>query len=169
MFKKLLILFSISLLLNVTAGCGGGKQAAVKPGAGGDIAVLSLRGDTSILTDDQHAELVRVGRWMDKDIIKQLKRAGYNATLIESQKEFKGSGHLLIIDVAKFTAGNRAARAFVGYGAGASSLDLTYKLLNSQGSIIKQWDDGVGSSKGGTYCAQTLNRNAAQKVHTTIK
>jgi len=132
------------------------------------MSILSLRGDTSNMTQDQIVELERVGRWMDKDIIKQLKRAGYNAELLKSRNDFNGAGHLLIIEVAKFRPGNRAARAFVGFGAGGSSLDLKYKLLDSHGVSVTAWDDGVGSSKGGTYCAQTLNRNTIKKLKTTL-
>jgi len=101
---------------------------------------------------------------MDRDIIKQLKRAGYTAKLLKSRSDFNGSGHLLIIDVDKFRPGNRAARAFVGFGAGGSSLDLDYQLLDSQNKMVDQWKDGVGSSKGGTYCAQTLNRNTIKQA-----
>ena len=160
MFKRLFLfcflLFFVAFPMQVLAG------------SNGEMSVLSLRGDTSNMTRDQIVELERVGKWMDKDIIKQLKKAGYRAKLLSSRKDFAGPGHLLIIEVAKFKAGNRAARAFVGFGAGGSSLDLQYKLLNSKGASVTTWDDGVGSSKGGTYCAQTLNRNVIKKLKTVI-
>jgi len=70
--------------------------------------------------------------------------------------------------VDNFNAGNRAARAFVGFGVGASSLDLNYKLLDKKGAELLAWKDGVGSSKGGTYCAQTLNRNTITKITTFL-
>ena len=133
------------------------------------MSVLSLRGDTSGMTHDQVVELERVGKWMDRDILKQLKRAGFKANLIKSQKDFKGPGHLLIIEVTKFKAGNRAARAFIGFGAGASSLDLKYNLLDSHGKSLASWEDGAGSSRGGTYCAQTLNRHVIKKLKEVMK
>jgi hypothetical protein len=142
---------------------------SVAVGLSGEMSVLSLRGDTSKLTHDQVVELERVGKWMDRDIIKQLKRAGFKAKLIKERKDFKGAGHLLIIDVAKFKAGNRAARAFIGFGAGASSLDLKYNLLDSHGKSLATWKDGSGSSRGGTYCAQTLNRHVIKKLKEIMK
>ncbi len=168
---KRLLLFCSLLLFTLSIGCNGARttQKADPVGStGGDMSVLSLRGDTSNMSRDQIVELERIGRWMDRDIIKQLKRAGYNAKLLKSRKDFNGSGHLLIIDVAKFRPGNRAARAFAGFGAGGSSLDLQYKLLDSHGVSVSAWDDGVGSSKGGTYCAQTLNRNTIKKLRTIL-
>ena len=48
-----------------------------------------------------------------------------------------------------FKPGNKAAKAFVGFGTGGSSLDLQYKRLDSHGVSVSTWDDSVGSSKGG--------------------
>ena len=154
------LLVFVVLLLAGPAAAGSSK---------GEMSVLSLRGDTSEMTHDQVVELNRVGKWMDRDILKQLKRAGFKAKLIKDRKEFKGSGHLLIIDVVKFKAGNRAARAFIGFGAGSSSLDLKYDLLDSRGTSLASWEDGAGSSRGGTYCAQTLNRHVIKKLKEVMK
>ena len=159
MAKRLLLFCTLLIFVTITL-----AGASVAAGLSGEISVLSLRGDTSKLTHDQVVELERVGKWMDRDIIKQLKRAGFKAKLIKDRKDFKGSGHLLIIDVTKFKAGNRAARIFVGFGAGASSLDLKYDLLDSRGKSLITWEDGVGSSRGGTYCAQTLNKRVIKKL-----
>ena len=170
MLKKILSAGLFIGLIALLAGCGGTKapsashESSATAITAGHISVLSLRGDTSNMTQDQIIELKRVGTWMDRDIIKQLKRAGYTPKLLSSRKEFKGSGYLLIIDVDKFRPGNRAARAFVGFGAGGSSLDLDYQLLDSHNKMVTQWKDGVGSSKGGTYCAQTLNRNTIKRL-----
>ena len=170
MLKRSLLVSLLIIFISLTAGCGGTKapqKTADVTGAAvtnGNISVLSLRGDTSEMSQDQIVELERVGTWMDRDIIKQLNRAGYTAKLLKSRSDFSGVGYLLIIDVDKFRAGNRAARAFVGFGAGSSSLDLNYQLLDSQKKVVSEWKDGVGSSKGGTYCAQTLNRNTIKRL-----
>lgn len=174
MLKKLLSLNLFVVFITLTLiGCSSSRapgQSAVSASTApaGEIAVLSLRGNTDDMTPDQIVELKRVGTWMDRDIIKQLNRAGYNAKLLGSRSEYSGSGHLLIIDVDKFKAGNRAARAFVGFGAGGSSLNLDYQLLGSHGKVVTQWKDGVGSSKGGTYCAKKLNRNAIKQLKTRL-
>ncbi|MCD6582892.1 MAG: DUF4410 domain-containing protein [Desulfuromusa sp.] len=171
MLKKSLLFSLFIIFIALTTGCSGTRAPQQTAGAvvtGGKISVLSLRGDTGSMTQDQIVELNRVGAWMDRDIIKQLKRAGYTAKLLKSHSDFSGSGHLLIIDVDKFNPGNRAARAFVGFGAGASSLDLDYQLLDNQNKVVSQWKDGVGSSKGGTYCAQTLNRNTIKQLRSKL-
>ena len=167
MLKKSLLFSFLILFAFLTTGCNSTK-ATFKEGASGEISVLSLRGDTSKMTNDQVVELKRVCAWMDRDIIKQLSRAGYTAKLQKNRSDFKGPGHLLIIDVDKFRPGNRAARAFVGFGAGGSSLDLKYQLFDSQKKLVNEWKDGVGSSKGGTYCAQTLNRNTIGQLNNIL-
>ena len=162
--KRLAILISLILIIGVSTGCGK-KRVSLNPGVVKDLVVLTLDGDLPGQTGDQKHELDIVMKWMDRDIIANLKRSGFNAVLIKDMKEYtSGMGKLLVVDVDDFNAGNRAARAFVGFGAGAASLDLSYRLLDEQGVVIAEWKDGVGSSKGGTYCAQTLDRNTIEKI-----
>ncbi len=166
--KQFVLFLSLILMMTFTGSCGK-KRVSLNPNVAKDLTVLSLDGNLPGQTDDQITELNRVLTWMDRDIIKNLKRAGFNAVIVKDMKEYKPNmGKLLIIDVEDFNAGNRAARAFVGFGAGASSLDLSYKLLDQKGVPLMDWKDGVGSSKGGTYCAQTLNHNAIEKITTLL-
>lgn len=156
----LLILASFGLL----AGCGGGARLNSGLGEAVNLTVLTLDGNLPNQTGDQIAALDNVIDWMDRDIIKQLKSAGFNANLIKSKQDYTKNGNLLVIDVDRFNAGSAALRVFVGFGAGAASLDLDYKLYNPQGKLLYQWKDGVGSSRGTTYCAQTLNAHAREKL-----
>lgn len=160
MRKMIAMIIGLVLLGAGVSGCGK-KAARLNPGVSPNLVVLTKDGDLPNQTLDQMNELDRVIGWMDRDLLASLKRAGFNASLIKNRSDYKpADGDLLVVDVESFNAGNRAMRAFVGFGAGASSLDLDYKLINSDGIVLKEWKDGVGSSKGGTYCAQTLNRNS---------
>jgi len=162
--KKIYTLITVLLTIVLFSACGN-KQVNLNPGKPANIAILTKDGNLPNLTTDQQRELDRVIQWMDKDIIKDLRQAGFNAVLIKDRSKYsKNMGMLLIADVDAFNAGNRAARAFVGFGAGAASLDMDYTLLNKTGDRLLSWKDGVGSSKGGTYCAQTLNGNTINKL-----
>lgn len=168
--KRLTLLLSFVLLVGLTGGCVKNSaketEGQAKPQAGTRIAVLTLDGNLPGQTADQARELNIVMDWMDSDIIKIMNKAGYEAVLIKQRQAYKREmGKLLVIEVERFNAGNRAARAFVGYGAGAASLGLTYKLFDENGRSLAEWRDEVGSSKGGTYCAQTLDRRALDKVN----
>jgi hypothetical protein len=169
MMKATSLFLSILFLIGCIGGCGQ-KKAGPNPSVVRDIAVLTLEGEMSGLTADQTRELSNTVTWMDRDLIKNLNTAGFRAVLIKNMHEYKSDmGKLLIAEVERFNAGNRAARALVGFGAGAASLDLRYKLLDERGGTLAEWRDGVGSSKGATYCAETLNRRAVDKVISTLK
>lgn len=164
MMKQWTLLLTLVLVLGVTGGCGK-KRIAVNPQVNQAIAVLTLDGDLPNQTGDQERELNRVIEWMDRDLIRNMQKSGLQPILIKDMEDYKAEmGTLLVVDVEHFNAGNRAARAFIGFGAGAASLDLYYKLLDKNGTLLAEWRDGVGSSMGGTYCAQTLNRRALAKV-----
>lgn len=162
--RRIAIILSLTLLLGLTGGCVK-KRAEVNPRVAKTITVLTLDGNLPNQTADQQRELKMVIDWMDRDIVKIMKQSGLQPVLIKDMREYRPEmGKLLVVDVDKFNAGNRAARAFVGFGAGAASLDLNYKLVDESGAPLSEWHDGVGSSMGGTYCAQTLNRRTLDKV-----
>lgn len=152
------------LLLGLAGGCGN-KQPKLDPTATKDIALLTLDGNIPDQTADQIRELRITLDWMDDDLVQNFQHAGFRVILIKEMSAYRSEmGKLLIVNVARFKAGSRAARAFVGFGAGAASLDLQYSLLDEKGAVLAEWQDSVGSSKGATYCAQTLNKKALAKV-----
>jgi hypothetical protein len=160
----ILITLSILLLLGPAGGCGNKKTPPVSM-AIKDIAFLTLDGDLPEQTTEQLRELKITMEWMDDNLIKIFRKSAFQPQVIKEMSAYKPEmGKLLIIKVERFNAGSRAARAFVGFGAGSASLDLHYKLLDEKGALLSEWRDGVGSSKGATYCAETLNRRALEKA-----
>ena len=41
---------------------------------------------------------------------------------------------------------------------------LFYLLLDEQGALFTEWQDGAHSLEGGTCCTRTLNRRAVAKI-----
>jgi hypothetical protein len=162
--KTITLLVSMLLFLGLLGGCGN-KKTNLNPSRIKDITVLTMNGNLPEQTADQARELQTTLEWMDRDLIKNLKNSGFRAILIKDMQAYNPEmGKLLIVDVERFKAGNRAARAFVGFGAGSASLALNYKLLDEKGALLSEWQDGVGSSKGATHCAEILNRKALENV-----
>ncbi len=160
---KIVVLF-LMVVVGGAVGCGK-KQVNLDPDVPRELTVLSLHGDVSDQTKEQQIELNSVVRWMDSNLLRLLKRTGFNAVLVKDIEKYqKGTGNLLVVDVDRYNAGNRIARVFISFGAGASSLDLNYKFYDENGAVLEEWKDGVGSSKGGTYCAQTLNKKVVWKI-----
>lgn len=162
--KSITFFISILLLLGLTGGCSK-KKANLNPSEVINIAVLTMDGNLPEQTAEQIRELKITLEWMDRDLIENLNSSGFNALLIEEMRDYKPEmGKLLVVDVQRFKAFNRAAMAFVGFGAGSASLALNYKLLDEKGTLLSEWRDGVGSSKGTTDCAEILNRKALENV-----
>jgi hypothetical protein len=158
------LLVLMLFLLGLTGGCGE-KRDTFNPSEVKDIAVLTMDGNFSEQTTTQTRELQTTLEWMDRHLIKNLQDSGFRAILIKDRQAYKPDmGKLLVVDVERFKAGNRTARAFVGFGAGSASLALNYKLLNENGTLLSEWRDGVSSSKGASDCAEILNRKALENV-----
>ena len=169
--RDLTIVLSALLVVSFFAGCGGAPQKVILPAnVSADIAVLSLGADTSSLNQDQIDLLQRSLDWMDRDIISSLARKGFNAFHIKNEDEFTGAGnsHLLKIAITDHKMIPKGARFLAGMMAGADRLNAHYDLVNAKGETVLSWDDVQASTKGGTYCAQTLNRNAVEKVATFL-
>jgi len=162
--KFIHFLLALLLCLSLCSGCGT-KKKETAPRASMPIALLTLSDGISESNPDLELELRLTLEWMDRDLLKLFRESGFQPLLLKEMGEYRtDQGKLLIVNVERFNPGSKAARAFVGFGAGAASLDLGYKLLDERGALLAEWRDGVGSSKGPTYCAQTLNRRALAKV-----
>jgi hypothetical protein len=162
--KSIAYLISMFFLLGFTGGCST-KKTALNPSGGKEIAVLTMNVNLPDQTADQSRELKITLEWMNRDLIKNLNDSGFDALLIKEMQDYKPEmGKLLVIDVQRFKAYNRAAIAFVGFGAGSASLALNYKLLDEKGVLLAEWRDGVGSNKGVMDCAEILNRKVLENV-----
>jgi len=161
---KRFILIMLALLVGSLAGFGGATEAQAAK-LSGDIAVLNQGADTSALNKDQIKLLQRSLTWMDRDLPKVLKKTGLKPTLIKAEKDFSGGDSLLLkLTVTDHKMIPRGARFLGGMMAGADRLSVHYELIDKSGKTVLTWDDSQSSTRGGTYCAKTLNRNAVKKI-----
>lgn len=142
--------------------------------AGGEkikIFLLSDRGDPKTMTDQQFNQRNQVHAWMERDLIKILNKGGYEASLVRNRGEYKpGPGrYLLSVKIVSYNPGSKAARMFVGFGAGVTSLNNHYELFGKAKKPILAYDDGVGSSRDWKNCARKLNKNAIKRVSEKLR
>ena len=163
--KRILLLFFLTLSLGTTAGCGR-PQAVIEPVRSETIAVLtSAKKESRQLSHQDQKELRRVMSWLDRDIVELLRQNNFETVLLQDMQEYtSGMGPLFIINVEYFNPGVTTSLPRGRSGNPVSSLDLNYKLLDQRGALLTEWQDGVHSIKGGTYCARTLNRRAVAKI-----
>lgn len=165
--KHFAIVLTAIFVIGLFTGCGGGaKKVALPERVSRNIAVLSLGADTSNLNQDQIALLNQSLNWMDRDIMQALGKQGFQPTRVNTENEFTGAGngHLLKITITDHKMIPKGARFLAGMMAGADRLSADFELLDPHHQTVLSWNDTQGSTKGGTYCAQTLNRNAVARI-----
>jgi hypothetical protein len=166
--KKLRLLFLMALTGLAIVGCIGPQvKAPTRAGGGGyTIAVLSDRGVTPELDPDRANQYNQVGAWMEQDLLRMLRKAGYQARLIGSRGEFSGANgeYLLSVRIVTYRPGSKAARMVVGFGAGATSLDTHYELYGAGPQPLLAEDHGVGSSIDWYQVVQKLNQQMVDAV-----
>lgn len=159
-FRLALPLLLAILLLT---GCAASSGRAPRNASGNklEILVLSDRGDNVTKAIGELAP------FMEKDLIGQLNRAGYQAKQIKVKSEFTpGNGrYLLTTRIVNYNPGSSAARMIVGFGAGSASLDNHYELFGNTAQPLLSWDDGVGTSEHWSKLCRKLNSNTVKRIN----
>lgn len=158
-FRLALSLLLAILLLN---GCASSSGRAPQAASGNkfEILVLSDRGNTNKSVDE-------LAPHMEKDLIGQLNRAGYQARQIREKSEFTPANgrYLLTTRIVNYNPGSSAARIIVGFGAGSASLDNHYELFGNNAQPLLSWDDGCGTSEHWSKLYRRLNGNAVKRTN----
>ncbi len=166
--KKRLIAVIVFFALVFTVGFVNSAQA-VEKSAQTTISILFDNGVNGTLEARQAKAQTQVSDWMSKDLVRVLARypkADYQAKLIDKREDFTPhpDSYLIIVKVIEYNAGSKAARIFVGYGAGGVSLKIHYELFTNGKNSILAKDDGVFSGLEWINAARKLNKNIAKAV-----
>lgn len=143
-------------------------RAPVRPdGSRIAIVVHVDRGDQASMNEGQWNKRLQVGTWMENDLVNILNRSGYAARLVTKKDEYSpaAGSYLLAVGITSYNPGSKAARMMVGYGAGATSLDAKYELVEAAGSSpVGTGSFSVGSGRDWNYCARTINVRIARAI-----
>ena len=166
--KKGLIVVTTFLAAAFTIGFVNSVQA-VEKSAQITICVLFDNGVNETLEARQAKAQTQVSDWMADDLVRVFARytkVGYQAKLIEKRKDFspQPNNYLLTVKIIEYHAGSKAARMFVGYGAGGVSLTIHYELLVDGKNAILTKDDSVFSGREWISAARKLNENMAKAI-----
>ncbi len=165
-------LYAVTLALSVFLVFGCSKIIAPTMTDGGKITILVLsdRGDPNTMTEKQFGWRNMIGDWMESDLIRILNNAGYDARLIGKRDEFtpQEGKYLLSVTIKMYNPGSQIARALVGFGVGATSLNTRYEFFGGEDEPLLTKDDGVGSSRGWNYSARELNVRTTRDITTKL-
>lgn len=119
--------------------------------------------NTSNAPPDQVNQIVG---FMEPDLHSVLLKAGYQLVQSHNPETFVPgpNRYLLVIRVAAFQPGSKAARTFVGFGAGALVLDTQHVLFAGPEQLILQGTGSVGSARDWNYAARKINEQILRDV-----
>jgi hypothetical protein len=110
------------------------------------------------------------------DIVETLRDHGFTAvTLSDSSAAENSSAMQLVGEFTEINPGSQAARAWIGFGAGASKVCVSGKLLNADGKTVGEFKDcekGLGwgnSSTQTTGEASNIGVNIATQLNRWTK
>jgi hypothetical protein len=171
MIRSLVYVSLLSVLCFVSSAC---RSAGPAQGGGSGIRqsldVLIEEGSGAELTDKQYGLRRELRTYMERDLPRRLSRQGLEMRLITSPTQNTGAATdspLLIIRYEAYNPGSSAARMWVGYGAGAASLDISM-TLGKGGKVIETWKDGCGTSQHWSRIINTLDDRLSKKVRTLL-
>ncbi len=164
-----MIRYALTLLVAALMfACGGRTGSAPKNPDGSQIAILLYtdRGIQPDMPPDRVQQIDQMSEWMENDLIAILNKTGYAATRVAGADTQAGPGrHVLKVTVKDYSAGSKAARMLVGFGAGAVVLDTHFELYGEGASPLVAGAPGVGSGRDGTNAARKVNPQTADTVN----
>lgn len=153
--------------------CGGGRtNSAPTMPDGSRIAIMVVpdRGITPDMEPDRVKQIDQLASWMENDLIDILTKTGYAATRSSDPNVTPGPGrYVLRVTITNYNAGSKAARMFVGFGAGAAVLETHFDLLGESGGVEVSGDPSVGSGRDWKNSARKVNLQTVDTVNARIK
>jgi hypothetical protein len=152
--------------------CGGGRTgSAPKNPDGSRIAILLFtdRGIQPDMAPDRVQQIDQMAEWMENDLIDILDKTGYAATRVADANTQAGPGrYVLRVTVKNYSAGSKAARMLVGFGAGAVVLDTHFELFGEAPAPLVIGDPSVGSGRDWTNAARKVNLQTVDAVNARL-
>lgn len=166
-------LTAIGLLIGsaLLVACGGRGGSAAKNPDGSRIAIMVYT-DRNIPADappDRVAQIDQLSTWMENDLLAILDKTGYSATRVEDPAIQAGPGrYVLRVTIRNYHAGSKAARMFVGFGAGQVVLDTHFELWGQEQGPLVVGDPSVGSGRDWTNSARKVNLQTVDAVNARL-
>lgn len=167
------VTFAIGLLLTsaLVFSCGGRTGSAPKNADGSRVAIMLFtdRGITPDMAPDRVAQLDQLASWMENDLLSILDNAGYAGTRVADPATQAGPGrYVLRVTVKNYSAGSKAARMLVGFGAGGVVLDTHFELFGEAPGALVIGDPSVGSGRDWTNAARKVNLQTVQAINARL-
>jgi hypothetical protein len=163
--RKYFLLVVFLLIIIITFACSG-KKAVKYSEERVKIFVLTDIGNPEEIPEVLYSNRIKLSKWMERDIIRLLNRAGYNAKPIMSRDEYlpRPGQYLLKITILSQHDVPPSARIWAGRYAGPYTLTNRYELFGKDETPLLAYEEGVGSVRSQRHNARKLNSNAVKKI-----
>lgn len=141
------------------------KAFAEGKGKLGSIQVLFDRGLDG-KTGEQANQYNQVGDYFEPYFIRLFAKTGYTVTKITSRDQFVAASdqYLLTVKTVNYNPGSKAARMWVGMGAGATTMKIHFELFGTEKEALLVKDQERGSSRDWQFLCTKLSDDALQQV-----
>lgn len=173
MFRTIVYVSALACLCFFSSACRSASPSASSASQGRVVNsgrqaldVLIEEGTPAEMTEKQYGFRKELRAYMERDLPRRLARQGIDMRLITSPSQNTGAATdapLLIIRYEAYNPGSSAARMWVGYGAGAASLDISM-TLGKAGKEVQTWKDGCGTSQHWSRIINTLDDRLSKRV-----
>jgi hypothetical protein len=107
------------------------------------------------------SQLQEVADFMEPDLLALLRDAGYDAAVVSGEAQPAAGQYKLNVQITEYNGGSKAARMFVGFGAGAARLATHFELFGPTGTSYTSGSPGASTGR-------TSWQRVARKVNQEI-
>jgi hypothetical protein len=130
------------------AACGSRQSAPTLPN-GKRLAVLVFL-DRTLAPEtpaDKATQMAEVADFMEPDLLAVLRDSGYDAAVVAGGAQPVDGQYTLKVQITEYNGGSKAARMFVGFGAGAARLESHFELIGPNGASYTSGSPGSSTSR----------------------
>lgn len=159
-------LLALALVLGA---CGGGGKAPTMPNGAKIALLVHFDRGTEGLPPEKVQQVGQLADYAEPDFLNVLNKMGYEASRVDDPNTQPGPGRYVVrYKIIQYNAGSKAARMFVGYGAGSARLDTSYELIGPDGTSYTKGAPSVASSQDWTKAAHKVNKDTAKAIDTRL-
>jgi hypothetical protein len=166
--------YILATLVFLLAACGGRQGAPTLPN-GQKLAIMVFL-DRTVAPEtppEKQQQLQQVQDWMEPDLLSLLRDAGYDAAAISGMDAAGASApgrYTLRVQILNYNGGSKAARMFVGWGAGSARLDTHFELVGPNGQAYVSGSPGVSTSRADwQHVARKVNQEIVASVNLRLR
>jgi len=158
-FPRVVLAGLLGLLLVTSTMLGADK------GSLGRIQVLFDRGLEG-KTDEQKKQYNQVSDYFEPYFVKHFTRAGFAVEKITSREQFDpaSGGYLLTVKTENYNPGSKAARMWVGMGAGVTTMKIRFEVFGAGKDALLTKEQERGSSRDWQFLCTKLSDDTLDAV-----